>query len=141
MVTSCLYLEEYGIPARERLAQLIAEAKGDDLLAPVTIAVPTQYAGISLRRSLSTKNGLVNVRFMVPPRLAEYLGSPELAKQEKTPLSSIMELAAIRHFAKEMHGQGPLGDVAGHPRLHSSLRCTFRDLARLSVRSDSGAYR
>ncbi len=132
MVTSCLYLEEYGIPARERLAQLIAEAKGDDLLAPVTIAVPTQYAGISLRRSLSTKNGLVNVRFMVPPRLAEYLGSPELAKQEKTPLSSIMELAAIRHFAKEMHGQGPLGDVAGHPRLHSSLRCTFRDLARLS---------
>ena len=132
MVTSCLYLEECGLSARERLSRLIVEAKGGDLLAPITVVVPTQYAGISLRRSLSTKNGLVNVRFMVPPRLAEYLGSPTLAGQGKTPLSPIMELAAIRHFASEMRGQGPLSDVAEHPRLHSSLRYTFQDLARLS---------
>jgi len=132
MLTPCLYLEKYGIPARERLAQLIAEAKSDDALAPITVVVPTQYAGLSLRRSLNSKNGLVNIRFMIAPRLAEYLGSPRLAEKGKTPLSPIMELAAIRHFARDMHGHGPLGNVAEHPKLHSSLRYTFRDLDRLS---------
>jgi len=132
MVISRLYLEMYGLAAQERLAWLIHEAKADDPLAPVTVVVPNQYAGLSLRRTLGRKGSLVNVRFMVPARLAEYLGSPILAGQGKAPQSSIMELAAIQHLAGKMYGQGPLGGVAKHPRLHSSIRGTFRDLSNLS---------
>ena len=127
-----VYVEPYGPPARERLARLLAEAKTSDLLAAVTVAVPTQYAGLSLRRSLFGGRGLLNVRFMVVERLAEYLGAPTMAAQGKQPLSPLIELAAIRSIAGEMAGRGPLGRVALHASLHLSLRDTFRDLARLS---------
>lgn len=132
MVSSRLYLEEHGTPARERLAQWMADIKGDDLLIPVTVVVPTQYAGLSLRRSLGAGGGLINVRFMVLARLAEYLGSPRLAERGKVPLSPLVELAAIRAIAREISGDGPLGEIAHHPRLHTSLRETFGELVRLS---------
>jgi hypothetical protein len=115
------------------LIRLIAKAKRADVLAPVTVVVPTQYAGLSLRRDLASGQGLVNVRFMVPARLAEFLGSPALAERSKTPLSQLTEQETIRALAGGMAGDGPLGPVAQHPRLHSSLLSTFRDLERLSV--------
>ena len=46
MADSRLYLEAYGPPALERLASLVDEAKRADVLAPVTVVVPTQYAGL-----------------------------------------------------------------------------------------------
>ncbi len=128
-----LHLEYHGAEARKRLAFLLAEAKSEDPLAPVTVVVPTQYTGLSLRRSLASTGGLVNVRFMVPSRLAEYLGAPSLAAQDKVPLSPLVELAAIRAGAPEMAGHEPLDPLAHHPGLHRSLRNTFRDLARLSA--------
>jgi RecB family exonuclease len=127
-----VYLEPYGPHARERLARLVAEVKASDPLAPVTVAVPTQYVGLSLRRSLAGGSGLLNVRFMVVARLAEYLGAPAMAAQGKQPLSPLVELAAIRSIAGEMAGHGLLGGVAYHSSLHLSLRYTFQDLARLA---------
>jgi hypothetical protein len=133
MDISQLYLERYGMETQERLALLIREAKTDDPLAPVTIVVPSQYAGLSLRRSLGKKGGLVNVRFMVTARLAEYLGSPTLASQGKVPRSSLMELAVIQKLAGDISGQGPLGGVSKHPKLLASIRNTFRNLSNLSA--------
>jgi len=106
----------------------VITAKGDDPLRPVTVVVPTPYAGISLRRSLGSATGLINVRFMVMSRLAEFLGSPRLAEQEKAPLSPLVEQATIREIGREMADVGPLGPVALHSSLHSSLSSTFRDL-------------
>lgn len=126
-----LFLEPYGSPALDRLAGLIVRAKGADLLAPVTVVVPTQYAGLSLRRRLAEEGGLLNVRFMVPARLAEMLGAPTVARREKAPLSPLVELAAIRSLASKLAGQGPLPNTS-HPRLHSFLRRTFRQLDNLS---------
>ncbi|MDP6548482.1 MAG: PD-(D/E)XK nuclease family protein [Dehalococcoidia bacterium] len=133
MADSRLYLEAYGPPALERLARLVDEAKKTDVLAPVTVVVPTQYAGLSLRRDLASGQGLVNVRFMVPARLAEFLGSPTLAERGKAPLSPLTEQETIRSLAGQLAGDGPLGPVAQHPRLHSSLLSTFRDLDKLSI--------
>ncbi|MDO8473134.1 MAG: hypothetical protein Q7T05_04875, partial [Dehalococcoidia bacterium] len=127
-----VYLEHYGPHARERLARLVAEVKASDPLVPVTVAVPTQYAGLSLRRGLASGGGLLNVRFMVVARLAEYLGAPAMAAQDKRPLTPLVELAAIRSIAGEMAGRSLLGGVAHHSSLHLSLRDTFQDLARLA---------
>jgi RecB family exonuclease len=126
-----IYLEPYGELAQQRLVDLIARAKAGDPLAPVTVVVPTPYAGLSLRRSLAKARGLVNVRFMVPARLAEYLGSPAMAGLDKAPLFPLIEMATIRATAQEMT-DGPLTNVADHPRLHLSLQSTFRDMAYLA---------
>ena len=126
-----VYLERFGGPARERLQRLVQEAKASNPLAPVTVAAPNPFAGISLRRILAGESGLLNVRFMVAARLAEYLGAPAMAERGKRPLSPLVEAATVRAAAGEIAGQGVLGDVAHHPSLHQSLRATFRDLARL----------
>ena len=126
-----VYLERFGVAARERLQRLVQEAKAANPLAPVTVAPPNPYAGISLRRILAGEGGLLNVRFMVTARLAEYLGAPAMANRGKRPLSPLVEAATVRAAASEIAGQGVLGDVSHHPSLHRSLSSTFHDLARL----------
>ena len=127
-----VYLEPYGRPARERLQALVAEAKADNPLAPVTVVPPNAYAGIGLRRVLAGDGGLLNVGFMALARLAEQLGAPTMASQRRRPLSAAAEMAVIRTVAVEEVGQETLGSVAAHPTLHQSLQAAFRELTRLT---------
>ncbi len=127
-----MYLEPYGVSARERLQALLAEAKESNPLAPVTVVPPSAYAGIGLRRVLAASSGLLNVRFMAFARLAEQLGAPAMAAQRRRPLSSAAEMAIIREVASERAGHGVLGDVATHTTTHRSLQSAFQDMARLT---------
>ena len=44
----------YGRPAAEALAAEIADAKGGDPLAPVTVVVPSNHVGVGTRRLLAS---------------------------------------------------------------------------------------
>ena len=124
MPESALYVERIE-QAQERLERLLAEYQGDDGLAPVTVVVPTTYAALHLRRDIG-RRGLVNVQFMVLPRLAELLGAPSLAARGQQPLKPLIESAAVRRAAGQASGR--LEPFRNHPSFHSSLRSTFRDL-------------
>lgn len=127
------FLEYYGSSARERLKEIISRVKVGSILAPVTVVVPSTYASVATRRWLASDTGLINIRFMVISRLAEYLGATALVKSGKSALSPMVKLAAVRHFASEMAVREPLGSIAGHPPLHEYLASTFDQLDLLSA--------
>ncbi len=119
--THVVHLEQ----AQARLEYLLRDHQAEDRLAPATVVVPTSYAGLYLRRDIG-RRGLVNVRFMPLPRLAELLGAPSLADAGRSPLKPAIEFAAVRRVAGEAAGE--LEPFRAHPSFHKSLRTTFRDL-------------
>ena len=124
-----LYLDRHHPGQPHRLWDLVATWKKDDPLSPVTIVGPSNYANLSLRHDLA-RSGFANVRFLPMPRLAELLGAPSLAARDRTPLTSIVESAAIRAVSEE--ASGLLGELRFHPSTHQSLKATFRELRNAS---------
>ena len=113
--------------AQERLERLLRDHQAEDPFAPVTVVVPTTYAGLYLRRDIG-RRGLVNVRFLPLARVAELLGAPSLAANGQRPLKPPIEFAAVRRAASQAAGE--LEPFRAHPSFHASLRSTFRDLRR-----------
>ncbi len=69
----------YGAAATERLGEQIAALKNGDPLAPVTVVVPTNIAGLAVRRALGGKGrGIAAVDFLKLFDLAERLGAPNI---------------------------------------------------------------
>ena len=120
-----LVIEPLGTRARERLLSLLDSLKCGDPLAPVSVVVPSTYAGLDLRHDLG-RHGTINVHFLVLARLAELLGAPSLAAQGRRPLTPLVEAAAVRAVASE--ARGPLESVRQHPALQHTLQSTFREL-------------
>ena len=50
--------------ARERLFNLVGDFKGGDPLAPVTVVVPSTYAGLDFRHDLGRQSGKPGVSGM-----------------------------------------------------------------------------
>ncbi len=121
------------LPA-EVLALQVERAKAGDPLAPVTVVTPSNFAGLQLRRKLAqAPGGLVNVRFLVLPRLAELLGAPLLTAHGRSPLTPWLQHAAIRSALTGT--PTALAAAADHPSTPLSLATTFRDLRQAAVGS------
>src|SRR6185369_10035909 len=132
---SRLVLAGHGPPARELLWELIGAVRLGDPLAPVTVAVPSIYAGLSLRRDLGRRpGGLVNVRFLSLNRVAELLGAPFLAAPAGTagrvPLTATHRAGAIRVALDET--DGPFRPLATHPATTRAFAATLAELDGLT---------
>ena len=137
MARTVVRLAPYGPASRAVLADAIAEVKHSDPLAPVTVAVPSNYAGLALRRALaasplpgSSQPGLVNVRFMVLARVIELVGAPRMAGRGQSPLAAPYRAEAVRAAVEQ--NPGPFADVALLGSTERSLQSTFRDLSSAS---------
>ena len=115
----------FGEPAYSALVALVGAAKVDDALAPVTVVVPSNYAGLAVRRRIATSGGVANVRFLVMSRLTELVGAPRLSASRR-PLNAWTRAEAIR--AALIGHRGVFVDVAAHPATERALEHTFRDL-------------
>ncbi|MGH8898749.1 MAG: PD-(D/E)XK nuclease family protein [Egibacteraceae bacterium] len=116
----------FGPPALEALSAAVDAAKAGDPLAPVTVVVPSTYAGLAARRALSARRGLVNCQFTLLVRVAELLGGHALAAAGRLPLPDAVRAEAVRSALAAAHG--PLASAARHPRTLRSLTSTLAGL-------------
>jgi ATP-dependent helicase/nuclease subunit B len=107
------------------LGARIADLKGDDPLAPVTVVVSSNHVGLAARRNLA-RGGYANVRFGVMGRLVEPLGAPALAAAGRSPLTLPSREAAIREAIRRK-GQD-FKEVGEHPALVRVLGELFGEL-------------
>jgi RecB family exonuclease len=117
----------YGRAATAALAHAIADAKraSGDPMAPVTVVVPSHLAGVSARRLIGSRAGLVNVTFTTPDQLAATLAPPV---PDRVPLTDVALVAAIRaQLAYERDGF--FSSVAGHRATEQALCAVYAELA------------
>ena len=125
--TGRLIVDRQSPALAEALWRLVRDAKGDDVLAPVTVVGPTRYANLSLRQELG-RSGFANVRFIVMPVLSELLGGAALSRAGRKPLTAVIESVSLRTVLAQ--STGPLAPVREHPSTQASARASFGELRR-----------
>lgn len=100
-------------------------------MAPVTIIVPNNIAGIVARRHLARglaegSNGVAAIYVTTLPRLAEQLAAPSLTSQGRRPATRPITAAAIR--ARLDAEPGAFEPVAAHPSTARALALASREL-------------
>jgi hypothetical protein len=118
----------YGRAATTALGDAIRDAQAGDPLAPVTVIVPSNLAGLSARRTLAEQGGIANVAFDTPFGLAERLGRAAAAAAGGAPLTEPVVTAAIR---AELAGHsGFFAPVAEHAATERALARRYAELSR-----------
>ncbi|MFN8052846.1 MAG: PD-(D/E)XK nuclease family protein [Acidimicrobiales bacterium] len=141
----------YGRPAADALVDVVRAAKGDRPLAPVTVVVGSNFAGLAARRLLGSgilgahgpqgTVGIANVGFVTPFRLAEQLAADRLL--DRRPLTNPALGAAVRRVLAR--DPGPYHAVRDHVATQSALASLYGELSNISpaarerVRTDGGA--
>ncbi|MDH3706302.1 MAG: PD-(D/E)XK nuclease family protein, partial [Acidimicrobiia bacterium] len=126
----------FGRPATRALSDAIRALEGDDRLAPVTVVVPSNLAGLTARRLLAAggttemgdRPGLVNVTFLTPYQLAARLASAAMAQQGRLPLTGPVLHAALRSALADH--DGAFARVARHGATELALARVYGELAR-----------
>ncbi|MBE3076384.1 MAG: PD-(D/E)XK nuclease family protein [Actinobacteria bacterium] len=116
----------YGRLALEALRAAVADVKRDDPMAPVTVLVPNNIAGIVARRFLAhglidteESNGVAGIYFSTLPRLAEQLAAPTLTAAGRRPATRPVTAATIRRRLDA--DPGIFEPVADHPATSRAL--------------------
>jgi hypothetical protein len=126
----------YGAPAYDELRRVVAAAKADDALAPVTLVVPSNLAGTIARRTLARMRrpgggtGVAALTVLTVDRLAELVASPALVARGRRPATAPVLAAAWRQeLADDARSFGP---VAEHPATVRALVDAYRALRDVS---------
>ena len=85
----------FGGPALAALRDVLADVRDGDPMTAVDVAVPSAFAGITVRRRFASP-GLVGVRFAPLPRLITDRALPVLAAAGVQPLTSADRRAVTR---------------------------------------------
>ncbi len=129
----------FGRPASAALRRAIDRAKDGRALAPVTVIVPSNFAGLAARRLLGSggrseemvdeigPGGLVNVGFLTPFRLAELVGGNDL--DDRLPLTNPVLGAAVRAALAEV--DGPFRSVAEHQATEAAVAGVYAELSNV----------
>jgi ATP-dependent helicase/nuclease subunit B len=124
----------YGRPALDELRRLVAVAKSSDAMSPITILVPSDIAGVSVRRALARgvggRTGVVAVTVTTLGRLAETMTAGRMG--ERRPATQPILTAAWRHALAV--APGGLGAVAEHP---ATVRALMRAQSELRDLDDA----
>src|SRR6478735_10812093 len=123
----------YGGESLEALRELVAAEKADDPLAPVTVLVPNNIAGLFVRRHLARgitvgRPGIAGIFISTLPRLAEQIAAATL--YPRTPATATVVAAAWRSVLDEAPGIFEV--VADHPATIRALASAHRELRDLS---------
>lgn len=125
----------YGPDAARALCDVVAAAKAGEPLAPVTVVVPSNHVGVTVRRLLASGQygrvsaageGLAGAAFLTTYRLAELLGAAALAGAGRRPVSTPVLAAAVRRALAA--DPGLFAAVAEHPATESALVASYREL-------------
>ena len=132
-VKANVVVTEYGRAASTALAQAIADIKAGVALAPVTVIVPSNFAGLAARRMLGRGDlgvtGVANVNFLTPFRLAELLAVGEL--RGRKPLTKPVLGAAVRRALADNPRQ--FGSVRDHRATEQVLAACVGELSNVSA--------
>jgi ATP-dependent helicase/nuclease subunit B len=132
-----LVVVDHGPAALAALDRTLVAAKAGDPLAPVTVAMPSTHAAVTVRRRLAAAPatgverppGLVHVQFTSLPQVVDLLAARVLAADGRPPLGRIERAALIRSVLAD--DAGPLGGLAGSAAVERSYEQTFAELADL----------
>ena len=103
----------FGRDANEKLVGLVRAAKKNDVFAPVTVIVPSNYVAVTLRRDLASGDygttspvgaGLVATDFITCYRLAETLSGEHFLTQGRRPIRDVVIGTVIRRVLAEEPG-------------------------------------
>ena len=118
----------------------VREAQRDDPLRPITVIVPSNTAGLSLRRLLgsnllertgpSERAGIANVGFATPFQFASTLAAGRLAAEGQRPLTTAVLAAAVRD--ELARNPGRFAAVAQHSATEAALVRAYAELTELS---------
>ena len=121
----------YGRPATTALRAAIDLAKAGSPLAPVTVIVPSNFAGLAARRVLGAGivglGGIANVSFLTPFRLAELIAAG--AMPERRPLTNPVLGAAVR--ASLVETETVLSAVAEHQATERAVAAAYAELSNI----------
>jgi ATP-dependent helicase/nuclease subunit B len=120
----------YGRPAYGELRTAVAGRKQHDPLAPVTVLVPSNLAGVLVRRALAhgvgSHDGVAGLSVLTLDRLAERIAAPALAGSGRRPVTDPVLAAAWRRVLAG--DPGVFGPVAEHRATVRALVTAHREL-------------